>query len=524
MQSEERTPQSGSVVIEGMRRSACSLTTERSRMSETEPSTNRTQGPPLLKSLDLPNLAENSATIGVAIVNTREAVTLTDSIETLLGEASGFICARFEYRGEVGIEPRGQTFSNHRDPDVVVVTINTLSLRAHELRSLFNALGDKFPHRPVIATLAQPDTGNIFQLLEMGATDFVLPPLRRSEFLPRLLRQAQVMGRENLSIQQLKKEIGLRQIIGESRSILDEMQRVPRFAQCDATVLISGESGTGKEIFARAIHYLSPRADQPFVPVNCGALPEHLMESEIFGHKRGAFTGATSDQSGLIREAEAGTLFLDEIDALTPQSQVKLLRFLQDGEYRSVGSQQIIHANIRVVAAANANFRSIVREGKFREDLFYRLNVLALALPALRERGGDIILLARHFLDKQAALAEKPAKNISLATLKRLLSYSWPGNVRELENVLTRAVVLSDRDMIEPSDLNLPDEAGTGEEESFQKMKKRVVRRFEHDFLESILRAHDGNITHAAFAVKKNRRAFWQLLRKHGLLTGARRN
>ena len=172
-------------------------------------------------------------------------------------------------------------------------------------------------------------------------------------------------------------------------------------------MLISGESGTGKELFARAIHYLSPRADRPFVPVNCGALPENLVESEIFGHKRGAFTGAASDQAGLIREAEGGTLFLDEIDCLTPQAQVKLLRFLQDGEYRSVGSQQILHANIRVVAAANADFTAIVREGKFREDLFYRLNVLALTLPALRERRGDIVLLTHDFLEKQAAITEK---------------------------------------------------------------------------------------------------------------------
>ena len=162
-------------------------------------------------------------------------------------------------------------------------------------------------------------------------------------------------------VQKLKEDIGLKQIIGESPQFLEKVRCVPRFARCDATVLISGESGTGKEIFARAIHYLSPRADRPFVPVNCGALPENLVESEIFGHKRGAFTGAASDQAGLIREAEGGTLFLDEIDCLTPQAQVKLLRFLQDGEYRSVGSQQILHANIRVIAAANADFTQMVR-------------------------------------------------------------------------------------------------------------------------------------------------------------------
>jgi two-component system response regulator GlrR len=342
--------------------------------------------------------------------------------------------------------------------------------------------------------------------------------------LARLMRQARVTCCGDALVQKLKEDIGLKHIIGESAAFLDKVRCVPRFARCDATVLISGESGTGKELFARAIHYLSPRTNRPFVPVNCGALPENLVESEIFGHKRGAFTGATSDQAGLIREAEGGTLFLDEIDCLTPQAQVKLLRFLQDGEYRPVGSQQVLYANIRVVAATNADFSQIVREGRFREDLFYRLNVLTLTLPPLRERAGDIVLLIHDFLEKQAAITETPPKNLSLAAFNRLLGHSWPGNLRELQNVLTRAIILSDRDSIEPSDLNLPEEESAAEDQSFQTMKSRVVWRFEHDFLAAALHAHQGNITRAAYAAKKNRRAFWELLRKHGLLTGARRD
>jgi DNA-binding NtrC family response regulator len=289
-------------------------------------------------------------------------------------------------------------------------------------------------------------------------------------------------------------------------------------------VLISGESGTGKELFARAIHYLSSRAGRPFVPINCGALPENLVESEIFGHKRGAFTSAASDQAGLIREAEGGTLFLDEIDCLTPQAQVKLLRFLQDGEYRSVGSHQILHANVRVIAATNADLNRVVGSGKFREDLFYRLNVLTLTLPPLRERAGDVFLLSYEFLQGQAAITRTRPKILSLAALNRLLSHSWPGNVRELQNVLLRTIVLSNRDAIEPSDLNLPGEPPVAEDQSFRTLKSRAVWRFEHDFLTTVLRAHQGNITRAAFAAKKNRRAFWQLLRKHGLLAGARRD
>jgi DNA-binding NtrC family response regulator len=467
----------------------------------------------------LSNLKEASPAIRVAIVCGPETTVLADSLETLLAEAKGFTFSRFEYRAESGVKAGGAGLDN---PDVVVATLGVF--QATNLELFFASLRRAFPNPSVLVTTTHPEAFDVFQILEMGASDFLFPPLRRSELLARLMRQARVTRRGDALVQKLKEDIGLKQIIGESPAFLAKVWCVPRFARCDAPVLISGESGTGKELFARAIHYLSPRADRPFLPVNCGALPENLVESEIFGHKRGAFTGAASDQAGLIREAEGGTLFLDEIDTLTPTAQVKLLRFLQDGEYHPVGSQQILHANIRVVAAGNADFSQIVREGKFREDLFYRLNVLALTLPALRERRGDILLLAHDFLEKHAALSEARSKNISLAALNRLLSHSWPGNVRELQNVLMRAIVLSDHDSIEPSDLDLPEDGPAAEEQSFRAMKSRVVQRFEHDFLATVLRAHDGNITRAASAVKKNRRAFWELLRKYDLLTGARRD
>ena len=467
---------------------------------------------PISKKMKLTILA-----IQVAIICTPETTVLADSLETLLAEERGFRFSRFEYRGKDGLKPHAAGFGN---PDVVVATLD--SFEAKKLEFFFAALHQAFPHRPVLVTTANPDAFDVFPVLEMGASDFLLPPLRRSELLPRLMRQARVTCHGDALVQKLKEDIGLKQIIGESPAFLDKVQCVPRFARCDATVLISGESGTGKELFARAIHYLSLRADRPFVPVNCGALPENLMESEIFGHKRGAFTGAASDQAGLLHEAEGGTLFLDEIDCLTPQAQVKLLRFLQDGEYRSVGSQQILHANIRVIAAANADFSQILCSGGFREDLFYRLSVLTLTLPPLRERPGDIYLFACDFLEKQAAIANSRPKNLSLAALNRLLSHSWPGNVRELQNVLMRAMVLSDRSEIESSDLNLPGDRSVADDQSFRQMKSRVVWRFEHDFLTSVLHAHHGNISRAAAAAKKNRRAFWQLLRKHGLLARAR--
>ena len=457
--------------------------------------------------------------IRVAIVCGPGGDALADSLEDLLTGEKAFAFSRFKYHSERGVKSHKAGFGN---PDVAVATLG--AFEATNTGLFLGSIQRAFPQRPVLVTTTHPDTFDFFRVLEMGASDFLLPPLCRSELLPRLMRQAPIACRGDALVQKLKEDIGLKQIIGENAAFLDKVRCVPRFARCDATVLISGESGTGKEIFARAIHYLSPRADRPFVPVNCGALPENLVESEIFGHKRGAFTGAASDQAGLIREAEGGTLFLDEVDCLTLQAQVKLLRFLQDGEYRSVGSQQIRHANIRVIAAANADFTQILRSGKFREDLFYRLSVLTLTLPPLRERRGDILLFTRDFLEKQAAITNTRPKNISLAALNRLLIHPWPGNVRELQNVLMRAIVLSDRDSIEPSDLDLPGDSPTDAKwQSFRAMKSRVVQRFEHDFLATVLRAHQGNITRAAAAAKKNRRAFWQLLRKHGLLASTRR-
>jgi len=457
--------------------------------------------------------------IRLGIVRAPETDVLANSIENLLMETKSFTCSRLKYDAKFSLKPPSAGFGN---PDVVMVTLGAFEATntGHFLASVQRA----FPHRSVVVTTTHPETFDFFRVLEMGASDFLLPPLRLSELLPRLRRQAPIARQDDPRIQKLKEDIGLKHIIGESPAFLEKVRAVPRFARSDATVLISGESGTGKEIFARAIHYLSSRAGRPFVPVNCGALPDNLVESEIFGHKRGSFTGAASDQAGLIRETDGGTLFLDEIDCLTSQAQVKLLRFLQDGEYRSVGSHQILRANVRVIAATNADFNQIILSGKFREDLFYRLNVLTLTLPPLRERPGDILLLAHDFLEKQAAIAKVRPKILSLAALSRLLSHSWPGNVRELQNALIRATALSEHEVIEISDLSLPDEGPAAVHQSFRTLKSRVVWRFEHDFLTMVLRAHHGNISRAASAVKKNRRAFWELLRKHDLLAQVRRD
>jgi DNA-binding NtrC family response regulator len=305
------------------------------------------------------------------------------------------------------------------------------------------------------------------------------------------------------------------------------IRQISKFASCDATVLLNGETGTGKEMFARAIHYLSPRAANPFIPVNCGAIPAELVENELFGHEPGAFTGAAAATRGLIAEAEGGTLFLDEIDTLPLQTQVKLLRFLQDYSYRPLGARKLCGANIRIIAASNAKLENAMRAGRFRADLLYRINALSLTLPPLRERRQDIPLLARHFAAECARGMKLPAKEISPAALRKLMSYYWPGNVRELQNIIQRAMVLVEDNVIRPMDIALPGQAKLMEAESFKTLKARVVEDFERSYLQELLAEHDGNITRAARAADKNRRALWELLRKHQIhlaLTEPERN
>jgi DNA-binding NtrC family response regulator len=258
---------------------------------------------------------------------------------------------------------------------------------------------------------------------------------------------------DRLTVQALKEKLGLQQLIGESPGFLTEMRKIPAMARCEATVFVLGETGTGKELCARAIHYLSARAHKPFLPVNCGAIPTELVENELFGHERAAFIDATTTSYGVIHEADGGTLFLDEIDSLPLLAQVKLLRFLQEREYRPLGSAKTRKAQVRIIAATNADVETAVREGKLRQDLYYRLNILPLVLLPLRQRQEDISLLARHFLHKYAAEFDKPVMNFSPDALQLFGLYDWPGNVRELEHIVERAVALTEQSILGQADL-----------------------------------------------------------------------
>jgi transcriptional regulator with PAS, ATPase and Fis domain len=315
----------------------------------------------------------------------------------------------------------------------------------------------------------------------------------------------------------LRTKLALQQIIGGSPAFIAAKAKLLTVAPYRTTVLILGETGTGKEMFARAIHYSSPRARKPFVAVNCGAIPPDLVENELFGHQRGAFTGADAVHVGMLHEAEGGTLFLDEIDCLPPFVQVKLLRFLQEKEYRPLGSTKTHSADVRVIAATSADLASLVREGKLRPDLYHRLNIVPLKLPPLRERREDIPLLVRHFLTKHTGELQKKVSDLSPDAWRHLLLYDWPGNVRELENILERAIVLAKQTIIETPDLDLPPTDQSEGRLSFREAKAGIVAQFEKSYLQAVLLIHQGNIAKAARAARKDRRAFWQLMRKHNL-------
>jgi two-component system response regulator GlrR len=311
-------------------------------------------------------------------------------------------------------------------------------------------------------------------------------------------------------------------LIGESPAFIALLRSVERVARRSiATVLVRGETGTGKELIARAVHYLGERRGCPFVPVNCGALPDTLVENELFGHRPGAFTGAGHDTQGLVRLAHRGTLFLDEVDALPAKSQVALLRFLQDGTFRPLGASREEQADVRIVAASNRNLQHEIALGRFREDLFFRLNLLTLEVPPLRARGGDAELLAAHFLNGCATRYGDEVKQLDASTLAWFGAYRWPGNVRELENLIHREHLLSDDPELcirRPSETEHAQAAPVAPDRetlSYRVAKSRALEEFDRSYLTSMVRRTHGNVTRAAALAGKERRAFGKLLKRY---------
>jgi len=317
-------------------------------------------------------------------------------------------------------------------------------------------------------------------------------------------------------------QVTVSNLIGRSPAFLGTVRLIQRIAETDAPVLIEGETGTGKEVAARAIHYGGARRDRPFVPVNCGAIPDNLIENELFGHVRGAYTDAREPQPGLVALANGGTLFLDEIDGLCPKGQVALLRFLQDLSYRPLGARREEQADVRIIAATNTDLPGLVAAKQFRQDLFYRLQVLSLPLPPLRDRGGDPELLAMHFVRAARARFRCSEKSLDPATVPLLNAYSWPGNVRELENLIQRELLLSDGPLVRLSSLEQAGghcgaAAGKLTDARFQTAKARAIADFERTYIAELLSRTGGNISQAARISGKERSRLGKLAKKYGI-------
>jgi len=309
----------------------------------------------------------------------------------------------------------------------------------------------------------------------------------------------------------------LTNLVGASPAFLATVHLIRRISSCDATVLVQGETGTGKELAARAIHYLGSRRDAPFVPLNCGAIPESLVESELFGYARGAFTDARESRQGVIAQAEGGTLFLDEIEAMGARGQVALLRFLQDHEYRPVGGSPR-GADVRVVASSNVDLPALVAQGRYRQDLLFRLNIFLLELPPLRDRGDDVVLLAETFVKRFCRQYRKPAMVLHPDAAAQLRARDWPGNVRELENLIHRAVVLGDAPVLRlDAAANGGAAAGRLTARRFREAKASAIAAFEKAYLAELLARTRGNLSLAARLSGKERSRLGKLVRKHGL-------
>jgi len=383
------------------------------------------------------------------------------------------------------------------------------------------------PDTPVIMITAYASTDTAVEALRLGAYDYITKPFKIDE-LKIIIKNALEKKRLKEEVVQLKrtlqKQHGLDSILGRSPKMLELFELVQSIAPTQSTALITGESGTGKELVARAIHVYSLRKAEPFVSVNCGAIPETLLESELFGHMRGSFTGASTNKKGLFEVADRGSIFLDEIAEMSPAMQVKLLRVLQEKRFRRIGAAEETEVDVRVIAASNKNLEKMVEEKTFREDLYYRLNVIPIQLPPLRERREDVSLLAEHFLTRSCAQMGKSISKISDQAMEFLTAYDWPGNVRELENVIERAVALEMTRVILPE--RLPENllrvkaaaAVPPAELSDQGLDfAQYVANVEKGLLTQALEKAGGVQTRAARLLSMNLRSFRYLLQKYGL-------
>ena len=413
-----------------------------------------------------------------------------------------------------------------KGPDLLLTDLRMPEMDGFEMLRLAREIDSRMP---IVMMTGHATIGSAVEAVKAGAFDYISKPFSIDQLkvvVERALDRRR-LELENLHLrEQLRGEVGFENIIGHSTALEGIFELVRKVAPTEANILILGESGTGKELIARAIHANSQRATQPFVPVDCASLPENLLESELFGYEKGAFTGATAMKRGLVETANRGTLFLDELGELTLALQVKFLRALQERQVRRVGGTQQIDVDLRIVSATNRNLRTMIVDGRFREDLYYRANVLEIALPPLRERTGDIELLANSFLRKYSSAGR--VNGLEPEAIIALEMYGWPGNVRELQNVIERACALANGEMITlaelPQYLRAPGRAenealtggGTGKL-TLKEAKRRWLGQLEVSYLAELLKDHGGNVSQAARKAGIDRKTLHRLLTKHGI-------
>jgi len=377
---------------------------------------------------------------------------------------------------------------------------------------LIRHIRENFKNIEVMMITGYPTIESAVKAVKAGAEEYLTKPFTDTELLSAVQQVLEKLRVHRAIKDQWPRSLTSRYgFIGESEVMQKVFSTIAKATSTSATVLITGESGTGKELLARAIHYNSPRASAPFVPVNCGAIPGELLESELFGHVKGAFTGATETRAGFFQTADGGTIFLDEISETSLSMQVKLLRVLQDKEVCMVGSSRSRKVDIRILASTNKDLLSLVRKGVFREDLFFRLNVIMIEIPPLRERGNDILLLTQHFVAKFANELGKPTVRFSDNALQVLKNYHWPGNVREVENVTQRLVVMTDGDFIEVPDLPSLMRFSALRETGFD----RTLAEVEAEYVRNVLVSVNGNKTQAAKILGIDRKTLREKLKSH---------
>jgi two-component system, NtrC family, response regulator HydG len=397
------------------------------------------------------------------------------------------------------------------------VVLTDLRMKGMQGLELLAQIKRDYPDTNVILMTAFGSIETAVEAMKHGASDYVTKPVKKDELVrvvERVLRETALRREVSRLRKEVHKEYSFHQILGKSKAIQAVFDLIRRVADSPTNVLITGESGTGKELVAKAIHFNSSRKEAPFIPVNCAAIPEQLLESELFGHMRGAFTDAKIDKRGLFEEAQKGTLFLDEISELPLMLQAKILRAIQEREIRRVGANKAVSVDVRIIAATNLNLSEEVKHKRFREDLYYRLNVIELKLPPLRERLEDIPLLVAAFLKKFGEASGKEVKGVSEAALAMLMDYAWPGNVRELENVIERAVTLSRGERISPDDLPPAVQGARGDRRVLDEAaeKSLPLQEVEKEYIKKILDKTGGNKYQAAQALGIDRKTLYRKL------------